>query len=363
MHQQRWYNASATLADGRALTLGGNRTSGGSGNGEIYDPATNAWTAMDGIALAPIVAGADPNSRAMEHPRLFVALDGRLFLPGPTPNMQWYSVSGTGSVTSAGKRGDDEFSQNDVTVMYDVGKLLKAGGNINYDRTNAPIIPSSRNSYIIDITSGTAQVTKIAPMLYPRAFANGVILPTGKVFVAGGLDNGKGFSDHGNIKATELWDPATQTWTEMPPLATSRPYHSIVMLLTDGRVLIGGGGLCSGNPTCSANHTSVEIYSPPYLFAGTRPTITAPATVAANGATFNVTVTGGPTEFAFIRMPSVTHTVDTDQRFMRLAVAATSGGTVTLTAPQNHNVAPPGYYMLFALTGGVPSIAAIVKVT
>ena len=36
---------------------------------------------------------------------------------------------------------------------------------------------------------------------------------------------------------------------------------------------------------------------------------------------------------------------------------------VTLTAPPNGNIAPPGYYMLFVVdTTGVPSVAAFVKV-
>jgi hypothetical protein len=362
MNQQRWYNGSVTLPDGRALTLGGNRTSGQSGNGEIYDPATNAWTMMNGITISSLTAGASPDSRAMEHPRMFVALDGRIFVPGPTPNMQWFTLAGQGTVTPAGPRGDDEFSQNDVTVMYDVGKLLKAGGNINYDRTNATYTPSSRNSYLIDITSGNAVVTKIAPMLYPRDFANGVVLPDGRVFVAGGLDNAKGFSDRGNIKAAEMFDPVAQTWTELPPMATPRPYHSIVLLLADARVLVGGGGLCPGGP-CSVNHPNLEIYSPPYLFAGARPAITAaPTTIAANGSTFSVTATGAVTSFSLIRMGSVTHTVDTDQRYMALA-ATGAGGTWTLTAPANHNIAPPGYYMLFALASGVPSVAKIIKLT
>jgi len=59
---------------------------------------------------------------------IFVAPNGRIFVPGPTPNMQWYDLTGGGSIQSAGRRGDDVFSQNDVTVLYDVGKLLKALG-------------------------------------------------------------------------------------------------------------------------------------------------------------------------------------------------------------------------------------------
>jgi galactose oxidase len=362
MHQQRWYNSTVTLPDGRVLTLGGNRTTGASGNGELYDPATNTWTPMDGIALTALTAGTDPTlSRTMEHPRQLVAPDGRLFVPGPTPNMQWIDVAGSGSITFAGTRGDDETSQNDVTVMYDVGRLLKAGGNVSYDRGASRFIPSSQKSYLIDINGGQAVVTKVGSMIYPRAFANGVVVPNGQVLVFGGLDNAKAFSDEGNIKAAELFDPATASWRELPPMATPRPYHSMALLLTDGRVLVGGGGLCSKSD-CSVNHPNIEIYSPPYLFAAPRPAITsAPPTVTANGGTFRVKVTGTVTGFSLIRMASVTHSVDLDQRLIHPA-AFGSFGNWTLAAPTSHNLAPPGYYMLFALNGEVPSVAAIVRI-
>jgi galactose oxidase len=363
MHQQRWYNTSISLPDGRILTLGGNRTSGKDGNGEIYDPGSNTWTMMNGIALAPLTAGMPEDGRAMEHPRLSVAADGRIFASGPSPNMQWYTTGGGGGVTSAGKRGDDELSQNDVTVMLDVGKILKAAGNVNYDRTDASFVPASRNSYLIDIRSGKAVVTKLPPIKYPRSFANGVVLPNGQVFVAGGNDNGKGFSDDGAIRPAELFDPKTNTWRELPAMATPRPYHSFTLLLADARVLEGGGGLCSTSDNCAVNHPNVEIYSPPYLFAGARPSITAaPAEVAANGGFFKVTTGGTVTGFSLIRFGSVTHSVDTDQRFMRLT-ANRAGNTWTLKAPANHNVAPRGFYLLFALDGDVPSLAAIVKIT
>jgi galactose oxidase len=277
--------------------------------------------------------------------------------------MQWYTTGGGGGVTSAGKRGDDELSQNDVTVMLDVGKLLKAGGNVNYDRTDASFVPASRNSYLIDINGGKAVVTKVPPMKYPRSFANGVVLPNGQVFVAGGNDNAKGFSDDGAIRPAELFDPKSKTWRELPAMATPRPYHSFVLLLADARVLVGGGGLCSSSDNCAVNHPSVEIYSPPYLFAGPRPSIaSAPATVAANGGTFKITTGGSVSGFSLIRFGSVTHSIDTDQRFMRLS-ATKSGNVWTVRAPANHNLAPRGYYLLFALDGDVPSVAAIVRIT
>jgi galactose oxidase len=375
MNQERWYNVSVTLADGRVLTLGGNRTSGGDGNGEIYNPATNAWTSMPGIALSAVTKDLTNMNRIMEHPRMFLIPDGHVFVPGPTTNMTFYSLSGSGSATSVGKRGNDEVSQNDVTVMYEVdgtvARFLKAGGNITYDRNDdttgvsASFIPSSRNSFLIDVSTGSNPVvTSIAPMKYPRTFANGVVLPNGQVVVIGGADHGKGFSDDGNIRVPELFDPPSRTWRELAPMAKPRPYHSWALLLPDGRVMEGGGGLCSSSDNCAVNHPDVEILSPPNLFGATRPTIsTAPTTVDASGGTFTVSTSGTVSGFSLVRMASVTHSVDTDQRLFRPAIVSSSGGTFTLRAPPNNNVAPPGFYMLFALNGGVPSIAAIVKIT
>lgn len=74
----------------------------------------------------------------------------------------------------------------------------------------------------------------------------------------------------------EVWDPMTQNWRTDALLSNPRTYHSSSVLLPDGRVFVGGGGLC-GN--CGVNHPDAEIYSPNYLFnangsPATRPTIT-----------------------------------------------------------------------------------------
>ena len=285
--------------------------------------------------------------------------------------MQWYDVA-AGSITSAGNRGDDEVSQNDITVMFDVGKILKAGGNISYDRAidvaiRRPTLPPTtarpaRTATSSTSTAATAAVTKTGPMKWPRNFGNGVVLANGQVVVVGGLDNGKGFSDDGAIRPAELFDPATQTWTELSAMDKPRPYHSIALLLADGRVLVGGGGLCSSSDNCAVNHPDVEILSPPHLFSGTRPgQPTAPGSVT-TGSSFSVTVSGTVTGFSLVRLAGVTHSVNTDQRFMRLSFSG-SGGSYSVQAPANKNIAPPGYYMLFALNGQAPSTqAAMVRI-
>jgi galactose oxidase len=359
MNQTRWYNVSVTLPDGRVFTLGGNRVSGMDGRGEIWTSG-GSWQVVSGAVMTPIVTS-DPTNRSQEHPRLFVAPNGKIFIPGPTPKMQWYDLTGNGSIQSAGTRGDDTFSQNDVTVMFNVGKLLKAGGNTNYDMTNAATTPSSANAYVIDINGGgLAAVQKIAPLIHARAYANGVLLPDGKVLVVGGLNNGKAFSDSGALLTPELFDPTANNWRELAPMTVPRTYHSVALLMPDARVFVGGGGLCGSG--CAANHSDAQIYSPPYLFQAARPQIVGAPATASYGAALAVTTSGTVSGFSWIRMSSVTHTVNTDQRWLSASSNATGGGAFSVIAPANANIAPPGYYMLFALNGSVPSVARVIRI-
>jgi len=65
-----------------------------------------------------------------------------------------------------------------------------------------------------------------------------------------------------------------------------------------------------------------------------------------------------------VRLSSTTHTVNTDQRFLPLKFVRKGGGSFTVTSPLNANIAPPGYYMLFALSAaGVPSVSKIMKLS
>ncbi len=363
MNEGRWYDVSVTLPSGRVFTLGGNRLSGLDGTGEIWTQGSG-WSFVPNALMAPLMTGTNESNRAQEHPRLFVAPNGKVFIPGPNPNMYWYDLTGSGTVTSAGLRGDDVFSQNDATVLFDVGKILKAGGNTNYGWDqggySSTTTASSPNAYVIDINGGgNAQVTKVAPLAHKRAFATPVVLPAGTVMVSGGLDNGATFTDVGAVFPPELYSPSTQTWRDLPPVWVPRTYHSVAVLLPDGRVFVGGGGLCGTG--CQYNHSNYQMYSPAYLFQAGRPAITSAPSSASWGKTFSVATTGTVTGFTWVRMSSTTHTVNTDQRWMA-AQSSGSGGSFTVTAPANGNVAPPGYYMLFALNGGVPSVAAIVKI-
>jgi galactose oxidase len=356
MAQRRWYNSSIALPDGGVLTMGGNRTSGLDGRGEVWQ-AGQGWRTLTGALMNPLYSN-DPNNRSQEHPELMVAPNGKLFAAGPTPNMQWYDLAGNGSYQAAGTRGNDQFAQNATYTMYDVGKILTAGGNPNYDGGGSDVTPSSSSAYVIDISQG-ATVQQVQSMKYPRAYANSVVLPDGKVLVVGGLNNGKAFSDNGAILAPELFDPVTKSWTTMTNMVTPRTYHSVALLLPDGRVLAAGGGLCG---TCNVNHSDGEIFSPPYLFRGARPVISSAPGSVTYAQNFNVQASDDVSKFTLVRLSSVTHSVNTDQRFKQVNFSKI-GRTYTLNLQSNANITPPGYYMLFGLNNqGIPSVSKIMKV-
>jgi hypothetical protein len=104
----------------------------------------------------------------------------------------------------------------------------------------------------------------------------------------------------------------------------------------------------------------LEIYSPPYLFKGPRPVISAVRTEWRYGQTVNISSpdAGHVQWVSLIRPGSTTHSFNTSQRLVDLPIAAQAAGSVQVTVPAEPNLAPPGWYMLF-LTGNntVPSVA------
>ncbi len=74
------------------------------------------------------------------------------------------------------------------------------------------------------------------------------------------------------------------------------------------------------------------------------------------------TSAGQITHVRLVRLGSVTHAFDANT--MAVSLEFTTGdGSITVTAPANRNVAPPGHYLLFVLNrNGVPSSGRIIQV-
>ncbi|MDC0434552.1 DUF1929 domain-containing protein [bacterium] len=360
----RGYHSSTLLDDGSVFTIGGSWSFGrGNKDGEIWREG-EGWRLLPNV-LAEQMLTDDPEGvyRSDNHMWLYQAPNKRIFQAGPSRTMHWIDVEGNGSVTVAGERSDDADAMNGNALMYDIGKILTLGGSPTYSLHS----DGSNRSYRIDITGDQAQVTRSGDMHYARTFNNALVLPSGEVVVIGGMAKAITFSDEDAVLPAEIWNPETDSWRELAPMQVPRTYHSFGLLLKDGRVLAGGGGLC-GN--CGVNHPDVEILTPPYLLNAdgsdaTRPQFSSHIVDRAmNGSSIKVTMdTAQSHDFALVRTSASTHSTNNDQRRIPLEVMAHSGNDFELIIPANAAVAPPGDYFLFAMNAsGVPSVAEIIRI-
>jgi YVTN family beta-propeller protein len=361
MNDGRWYNTSVALTDGSVFTVTGD---GGRNTAEQWT-AAGGWRRLTGINWAPIVA--EPGYVTNWHPLMVVAPDGRLFHGGPTRKMNWVTSTGNGSVTYSNVNvPGTHFPKEGCFAMYDEGQILVAGGSLtpSSNPNDSSTGTSTNLAFTIDIRTGTPVVRQASPMKYVRQFANSVILPTGEVMVIGGNTSGLKFNDTGSILSPEIWNPTTGQWREVTDMSVPRNYHSVALLLPDGRVWSGGGGL-SGN---SADHRDAQIYTPPMLYASNgepalRPVITQAPGYIGTGTTFTVRGTPGLQRFTFIKMSSQTHSMNTDLRFLNLPFTEASPGVYSVRSHANLNVMTPGYWMLFGVAReGVYSESKIIQV-
>jgi hypothetical protein len=199
-------------------------------------------------------------------------------------------------------------------------------------------------------------------MAFPRTYHVFTVLPDGNVLVTGGGRTTAVVDSTTAVYPAELWSPATQTWTTLASMNTYRQYHQTAILLPDARVLVTGSGrgLGRADPT---DRLSGEVFTPPYLFKGPRPTITSAPSQLSYAQNFTVQTPDAASiaTVSLIRLGTMTHTFTMDQRYVPLTFTAGSG-SLTVSAPANANLAPPGYYMLFLVnSSGVPSVAQILK--
>ncbi len=238
--------------------------------------------------------------------------------------------------------------------MFAPGRILQVGGG-NADA-------ASRNASIIDINGGTPQVSALPQAQFGRHWGNATVMADGRVFVSGGSAVNNAAT--GVAYTSEIFNPAGEdSWSTGPTATRMRLYHSVSLLLPDATVITMGGG--TPGPETNLN---AEIYYPPYLFdssgnPATRPTITTATAFADPGTSLNIETPDAATvqRVSLVKLGSVTHSVDMDQRFLNLPFTRT-GGTLQATLPANVNQTPPGYYMIFVINGaGVPSEAKIVR--
>jgi len=382
----------ALLSDGRLLVTGGNISNDhGLPNANLFDYRTQEWTAGAQMSRGRwyptntalpngemlVTAGDDENAlpnpipevwqldgtwrelstafRSMDYyPWMFVAPDGRVFYAGWQPTPAWLDTSGTGRWTTGPKHAVSLTRGYGTAAMYEPGKVLVAGG------AQSPPVSSAE---VIDLNQPSPAWRVTQPMAYARHHAVATLLPDGKVLVTGGTSTPGNNDASGAVLEPELWDPATERWTTLAPMAVKRLYHSTALLLPDGRVFTGGGG--QPHATGEPEHFDAQIFYPPYLFnqdgsAADRPRIADTPEKISYGQGFAISTSDAVAQVTLVKLGSMTHAFDQSQQFSRLSFTAGQGG-VTATAPANANLAPPGHYMLFLVgPNGAPSLSRIV---
>jgi hypothetical protein len=400
----RWYPTCTLLPDGRVFII--------SGSLDDQEPYNNQNPTCEmipplagGPQYLPFLAEAWPYH---SYPFVFVLPSGALFVF--LKDSAYYlrlNRDGFGRERWAVENGPKLTGQpaksypNTATAVllpllpdknYAAEALVIGGGGVNiYTHWRNFQLDAVKSCFRLDIDKPGAQWRCAAPMKNARVMPDSVLLPDGTVLAVNGVAKGFGGGNAADgaalpehaVTEAELYDPARNNWEPMAKATYTRLYHSTALLLPDARVLIAGSDqqvhneeFPPGLPEDELNRRRarayeyhLEVFSPPYLFRKDtpRPVVESVRERIRYGERFDIQVQNlsgmnqDDLKVALVRPGAVTHSNNTTQRHVGLRIVNKSDTHLTVEAPPNGNVAPAGYYMLFLLHRGVPSVAPFVQ--
>lgn len=349
MAHGRWYPTVLTLANGTIMTFSGLTETGSTNTSVEFFTEGSGWS-------TPYVAPFTPDL----YPRLHLLPNGTVLYSSATPKsklfnpstMTWNTNLATTNYGGSRVYGSSVLLPLTPANNYDPRVMILGGGN-----------PATNTTEIIDMGAATPTWVYGPNMSQPRIEMNAVLLPTGNILALGGSLNNEDAST-ASLNA-DLYNPVTNAFSSAGANAFPRLYHSVALLLPDATVWVAGS-----NPTLGNYEHHMEIYQPAYLFnadgtMATRPTVTSAPSSISYGNSFSVTTPDAASiaSVVLVRNGTVTHAFGMDQREVVLSFTA-GDGFLTVTAPPNGNIAPPGYYMLFLLnSSAVPSVAPFIQMT
>ncbi|MBD2532333.1 DUF1929 domain-containing protein [Nostoc flagelliforme FACHB-838] len=347
MNNGRWYPTVLTLGSGRILAVSGPDKDGKlNRQPEIYSVNfPNGWNAFPTTSALP----------AYLH--LFLLSNGDIFYSGAqmggtgvTPRILTLPGTFTQSITekvvpglqNPGFGGDQAASvllppAQDQKVM-----IIGGGGDTAINRVN-----------IVDLKASNPTYVAAKPLNYARKHHSAVLLPDRTVFVCNGSKINEDTTQ--SMLPAEIYNPATNTWTVVAKQNVPRVYHSVALLLPDGRVVTAGG-----NPRRRVDELRLEIYSPAYM-SRPRPIIqSVPQITLSYGLQFTIQTPQAANIkwVSLIRPMATTHSCDAEQRLVDVPINFRDATSLNVTITNNRNIAPPGWYMIFITdNNGTPSVA------
>jgi hypothetical protein len=358
MNFGRWYPTLVNLGNGRTLAVSGLDANGAlCVQPEIY-ASTFGWKAY------PRTASPFPM-----YSNLFLMSDGRIFFSGACYGNNANGVSPRILTVPS--------QQSKPITETAVPGLLSASAS---NQATSVLLPPAQDQRVMIIGGGMAMtgsssdmaVNRVAianlsapnpsyspaPSLnYARMHLGAVLLPDRTVMVCNGSSTEEDTTT--SMLPAEIYNPLTNTWTVDTAPTVPRVYHSVAMLLPDGRVLTAGG-----NPSRGENELRLEIYSPSYI-TQSRPVV---QTVQNGGYGKSLTIQTPQASnikwVSLIRPSANTHSCDTEQRLVDAPISGKTSTSLTASITSNRNLAPPGWYMLFITdTSGVPSVAKWIQLS
>jgi hypothetical protein len=371
MAHGRWYPTCVTLPDGKVFVVQGWDEYGCNNRlVEFYDPGPKSWQ----IKLDPAnsVTYCVGSCATQYYPEAGSPCYG----PGCSPYLSLYPrmhLMPSGLIASVGAELDDRVYDPNTFKWVWSGKTIKRhyGTSVlcpleNTATEKGKILVCGGSPLSQDPATNTAQIAEpsgtnglsrrsVQSMQHARKHIGPVILPTGQIVIFGGnLQTNKS-----PVLNPEMFDPVSETWTVWPAATVPRMYHQVSLLLHDGRVWTAGT-----TPTQLIKEIRVEIFNPWYI-SETRPTISGDPTGGAYGDTITIPTPNAAdiTKVSLVKVSATTHHYNTDQRLIWLQIEGNTDSSVTVKAPINNKLAPPGYYLIHVLnSAGVPSVGTFIKI-
>lgn len=381
MNEGRWYPTAVTLPDARVAVFSGRATGPGIAAGAevLGAPSLHPATISGG------------NRQLYIYPGLMLVRGGRIYYvptawqyegagtdintvlatQGPTGSFEMTGAASgvwqnyTAPATTQPLRPVNSLREEGTFVLLppaQAGRVMVIGGGWAVG-SNLHASSDAVSCEILETQGGAPRWVPGGRMRRPRVNVHAVLLPDGKVLIAGGHNNEKRNHTTDQVRA-ELFDPTvpfdpanpSAAFTDVGEMHTSRNYHATAVLLPDARVLFAGG---EDNQHFGGNQTSLEIYEPPYCHNGPRPQITAvrdtggPNDHIGYGGGFVVQMAdaaqaAATAQVVLMRPGAPTHHTDTEQRHVPLSFTV-AADELRVTALNDPSVAPPGWYMLFTV--------------
>lgn len=342
-----WYPTLTKLGNGDIWAAGGlDEKAEGTVLTEMFQTSTMKWLPSGNVPQTWSFWGT--------YPHMYVLNDGRMFysgghtfgngLPGTGASLYNWETAQIWDVSGLRQKDTrDQAGSVLVGPAQDQKVMIVGGGNTE---TN---VPATNAVDIIDLKQPNPVYVPGPDLPGPgKAYVNVLNLPDRTVLASNGSQHNR--SD--NVLTAAVYQPSTNSWLSVAADPVGRNYHSSAILLPDGRVAVLGS-----NPLDNSFEVRISVYSPRYMFNGTRPSITAAPTAAAYGQQISLQTTGTIRAAQLMSPMSATHQTDSNARLVDLPMT-TSGNSVVATIPTNNNLLPPGPYMLTVLdANNLPSIA------